>query len=30
MKGWLVPIYAVGVLPIANDLVWLMAKAGGV
>jgi len=30
IKGWLVPIYAVGVLPIANDLVWLMAKAGGV
>jgi opacity protein-like surface antigen len=30
IKGWLVPIYAVGILPIANDRVWLMAKAGGV
>jgi len=30
IKGWLVPIYAVGILPIANDRVWLMGKAGGV
>ena len=30
LKGWLVPVYAVGILPLADDRVWLMAKGGGV
>jgi opacity protein-like surface antigen len=29
-KGWGVPLYAVGILPLADDKLWLMAKAGGV
>jgi OOP family OmpA-OmpF porin len=30
LKAWLVPVYAVGIVPLFDDRLWLMAKAGGV
>jgi opacity protein-like surface antigen len=30
LEGWGIPINAVGILPLADDRWWLMAKAGGV
>ena len=30
LKSWEIPIYAVGILPLADDELWLMAKVGGV
>ena len=30
LKSWELPIYAVGILPLADDKLWLMAKVGGV
>jgi OOP family OmpA-OmpF porin len=30
LKSWEIPIYAVGILPLADDKLWLMAKVGGV
>jgi OOP family OmpA-OmpF porin len=30
LKGWGIPVYAVGILPLADDALWLMAKVGGV
>jgi OOP family OmpA-OmpF porin len=29
-EGWGIPINAVGILPLADDKLWLIAKAGGV
>jgi OOP family OmpA-OmpF porin len=29
VRGWAVPVYAVGILPLANDSLWLMVKGGG-
>ena len=30
LKAWLIPIHAVGILPLLDDRLWLMGKLGGV